>query len=58
MKEIDYDPFASLNVLERKDDFIERHRNEFIKNTKINPSLYGLKERKNEDNLIRTYPKS
>lgn len=58
MKEIDYDPFASLNVLERKDDFIERHRNEFIKNTKINPSLYGLKERKNEDNLIRTYTKS
>lgn len=58
MKEIDYDPFASLNVLERKDDFIERHRNEFIKNTKINPALYGLKERKNESNLIRTYTKS
>lgn len=58
MKEMDYDPFASLNVLERKEDFIERHCNEFIKNTKINPALYGLKERKNESNPIRTYPKS
>ena len=58
MKEIDYDSFTSLNVLERKEDFIERHCNEFIKNTKINPSLYGLKERKNENNFVRTYPKS
>lgn len=58
MKEIDYDSFTSLNVLERKEDFIERHCNEFIKNTKINPSLYGLKERKNESNFVRTYPKS